>query len=121
MTTQRVLVVFGTRPEAIKLFPVVHALAVQPRMRVLTCVTAQHRGLLDQVLKIASIKPDYDLDIMSPGQSLDQLTTRLLTGVGAILDSRSVDRVVVQGDTATAMATALAAYYRRPRSLLPLV
>lgn len=113
MTTQRVLVVFGTRPEAIKLFPVVHALAVQPRMRVLTCVTAQHRGLLDQVLKIASIKPDYDLDIMSPGQSLDQLTTRLLTGVGAILDSRSVDRVVVQGDTATAMATALAAYYRK--------
>ncbi len=108
-----ILVVFGTRPEAIKLFPVVRALAERPDLRVRTCVTAQHRGLLDQVLGIAGLTPDVDLDLMEPGQSLDRLTARLLTGLGEVIDAEAPARVVVQGDTATAMAGALAAYYRR--------
>jgi UDP-N-acetylglucosamine 2-epimerase (non-hydrolysing) len=111
--SSKVLVVFGTRPEAIKLFPVVRALAETPGVVVRTCVTAQHRGLLDQVLEIANLSPDIDLDLMEPGQSLDRLTARLLTGIGEVLDAERPDRVIVQGDTATAMAGALAAYYRR--------
>jgi UDP-N-acetylglucosamine 2-epimerase (non-hydrolysing) len=113
MRQRRILIVFGTRPEAIKLFPVAHALAGRPGVDVRTCVTAQHRGLLDQVLDLAGIAPDHDLDIMEPGQSLDRLTARLLAGVGAVLDAEPVDRVVVQGDTVTAFAAALAALYRR--------
>ena len=108
-----VLIVFGTRPEAIKLFPVVRALAAVPGIHVRTCVTAQHRGLLDQVLGIAGIVPDIDLDLMEPGQSLDRLTARLLTRLGEVMDAERPDRVIVQGDTATAMVGALAAYYRR--------
>lgn len=111
--TQTVLLVFGTRPEAIKMFPVVHALRADPRFRVVTCVTAQHRGMLDQVLEIAGIVPDHDLDVMRPDQTLDGLTAALLTGIGRVLDAEKPDRVVVQGDTATAMAGALAAYYRK--------
>ena len=109
----KILVVFGTRPEAIKLFPVIRALAAHPGLTVRTCVTAQHRGLLDQVLQVAELTPDHDLDLMEPGQSLDQLTARLLTGLGEAMDAERPDWVVVQGDTATAMAGALAAYYRR--------
>ena len=109
----KVLVVFGTRPEAIKLFPVVRALAAAPGIAVRTCVTAQHRGLLDQVLAIAGLAPDIDLDLMEPGQSLDRLTARLLTGLGEVMDAERPDRVIVQGDTATAMVGALAAYYRK--------
>lgn len=109
----KILVVFGTRPEAIKLFPVIHALNAEPDMVVRVCVTAQHRGLLDQVLEIAGIAPDIDLDLMEPGQTLDRLTARLLTSLGAVMDAEQPDRVVVQGDTATAMVGALAAYYRR--------
>ena len=109
----KIIVVFGTRPEAIKLFPVVRALAGWPGLRVRTCVTAQHRGLLDQVLAIAGLTPDIDLDIMEPGQTLDRLTARLLTGLGEVMDAERPDIVVVQGDTATAMAGALAAYYRK--------
>ncbi len=108
-----ILVVFGTRPEAIKLFPVIRALASIEGLRVRTCVTAQHRDLLDQVLAIAGLTPDHDLDIMEPGQSLDRLTARLLTGIGETIDVEQPDMVLVQGDTATAMAGALAAYYRR--------
>lgn len=111
--TSHVLVIFGTRPEAIKLFPVVRALAARPELTVRTCVTAQHRGLLDQVLGIADLVPDIDLDLMEPGQSLDRLTARLLTGLGEVMDAHKPDLVIVQGDTATAMAGALAAYYRR--------
>lgn len=113
MSDQRILVVFGTRPEAIKLFPVVRALSVTPGIAVRVCVTAQHRGLLDQVLEVAGITPQYDLDVMESNQSLDRLTARLLTGVGGVLDQERIDRVIVQGDTATAMASALAAYYRK--------
>ncbi|OYY90047.1 MAG: UDP-N-acetylglucosamine 2-epimerase (non-hydrolyzing) [Sphingomonas sp. 28-66-16] len=108
-----VLIVFGTRPEAIKLFPVVRALRAVPGLAVRTCVTAQHRGLLDQVLAIAGIVPDIDLDLMEPGQTLDRLTARLLTSLGEVMDAERPDRVIVQGDTATAMVGALAAYYRK--------
>ena len=108
-----ILVVFGTRPEAIKLFPVIRALGATPGLRVRTCVTAQHRGLLDQVLRVADLTPDIDLDLMEPGQTLDRLTARLLTGLGEVMDREKPDWVVVQGDTATAMAGALAAYYRQ--------
>ena len=109
----KVLLIFGTRPEAIKLFPVVRALQAAGGMQVVTCVTAQHRGLLDQVLAIAGLVPDIDLDLMEPGQTLDRLTARLLTGLGEVMDAHKPDRVIVQGDTATAMAGALAAYYRK--------
>lgn len=111
--SRRVLLIFGTRPEAIKLFPVVRALAAAPGLDVRTCVTAQHRGLLDQVLAIAGLTPDIDLDLMEPGQALEQLTARLLTGLGKVMDEERPDRVIVQGDTATAMVGALAAYYRK--------
>ena len=116
MTSARrptVLTVFGTRPEAIKLFPVVRALQAAGGMETVTCVTAQHRGLLDQVLAIAGLTPDIDLDLMEPGQSLDRLTARLLIGLGEVMDRVGPDRVIVQGDTATAMVGALAAYYRK--------
>lgn len=111
--TSKVLVIFGTRPEAIKLFPVVSALSQVRGLTVRTCITAQHRGLLDQVLSIARLTPDIDLDLMEPGQSLDRLTARLLTGLGEAMDAERPDRVIVQGDTATAMVGALAAYYRK--------
>ena len=111
--SRSILVIFGTRPEAIKLFPVIQALTDTPGLSVRTCVTAQHRGLLDQVLEIAGLTPDIDLDLMEPGQSLDRLTARLLTGLGEVMDAERPDRVLVQGDTATAMVGALAAYYRK--------
>src|SRR5688500_3771995 len=110
---RRILTIFGTRPEAIKLFPLVHALAADSRFESRVCVSAQHRGMLDQVLDIAGIGPDHDLDLMRPDQSLDALTAALLSGLGAVMDAEKPDWVVVQGDTATAMAGALAAYYRK--------
>ncbi len=109
----KTLLIFGTRPEAIKLFPVMRALMETPGITPRICVTAQHRGLLDQVLEIAGLSPDIDLDLMEPGQTLDRLTARLLTGLGEAMDREAPDRVIVQGDTATAMAGALAAYYRK--------
>lgn len=108
-----ILILLGTRPEAIKLFPVIKRLKVEQQAAVTVCATAQHRELLDQVLKLADIVPDVDLNIMTPGQKLDELSTRLLLAIGATLDERRPDRVVVQGDTTTAMAGALAAFYRR--------
>ena len=108
-----ILVVFGTRPEAIKLFPVVAALKADSRFDCKVCVSAQHRGLLDQVLEIAGIVPDFDLDVMQPDQTLDALTANLLTGLGKVMDQVRPARVIVQGDTATAMTGALAAYYRK--------
>ena len=109
----KILTIFGTRPEAIKLFPVVQALSARANLETLTCVTAQHREMLDQVLQIADIRPDFDLDLMKANQSLDDLTGRLLSGIGKTLDETKPQRVVVQGDTATAMCGALAAYYRQ--------
>ncbi len=108
-----ILVIFGTRPEAIKLFPVVNALNADSRFACTVCVSAQHRQMLDQVLEIAGIVPDHDLDVMKPDQSLDELTARLLIGLGKVMDEVRPDRVIVQGDTATAMCGALAAYYRK--------
>ncbi len=109
----KVVTIFGTRPEAIKLFPVIRALSERDKLQTISCVTAQHREMLDQVLEIADIQPDYDLDLMRANQSLDELTGRLLIGIGQILDDIKPQRVVVQGDTATAMCGALAAYYRQ--------
>jgi UDP-N-acetylglucosamine 2-epimerase (non-hydrolysing) len=108
-----ILIVFGTRPEAIKLFPVIAALKADPRFHPVVCVSAQHREMLDQVLEIAGIVPDHDLNVMEPGQTLDALTAALLTGLGRVMDDVQPGRVIVQGDTATAMAGALAAYYRK--------
>ncbi|KQM39003.1 non-hydrolyzing UDP-N-acetylglucosamine 2-epimerase [Sphingomonas sp. Leaf10] len=110
---QRVLVVFGTRPEAIKLFPLIHALKRHPGFDTRVVVTAQHREMLDQVLAFAGIVADIDLNIMTAGQSLDGLTARLLDALGPVFDAEQPDRVIVQGDTATAMVAALAAYYRK--------
>ena len=108
----KVLAVFGTRPEAIKLFPVVDALRAEG-VDCRVCVTAQHREMLDQILRLSGIVPDHDLNIMQPWQTLDGLTAALLTKLGSVYDIEKPDRVIVQGDTATAMVGALAAYYRK--------
>lgn len=110
---RRIITVFGTRPEAIKMFPVVHALRARPEIDTRVLVTAQHRALLDQVLAIAGIVPDIDLDVMAPGQSLDALTARLITALGQAFDAEKPDRIVVHGDTLTTMVASLAAYYRK--------
>lgn len=109
----KILVVFGTRPEAIKLFPVIAALKADPRFAPVVCVSAQHRQMLDQVLEIAGIVPDHDLDLMKPDQTLDALSAALLVQLGQVMDLERPARVIVQGDTATAMGGALAAYYRK--------
>jgi UDP-N-acetylglucosamine 2-epimerase (non-hydrolysing) len=111
--TCKILLIFGTRPEAIKLFPVVAALKSDPAFDVKVCVSAQHRGMLDQVLSIAGITPDHDLNLMRPNQTLDGLTAALIVELGRVMDVEKPDRVIVQGDTATAMSGALAAYYRK--------
>ena len=110
---QKILTVFGTRPEAIKLFPVIHALADDARFESRVCISAQHREMLDQVLDITGVIPDHDLDLMQPGQTLDALTARALLEIGKVLDDEQPDWVVVQGDTTTVLAGALAAYYRK--------
>ncbi|ODT91409.1 MAG: UDP-N-acetylglucosamine 2-epimerase, partial [Sphingobium sp. SCN 64-10] len=95
------------------MFPVVHALKATPGIETRVCVTAQHRGLLDQVLALAGIVPDIDLDIMQPGQTLDRLTARLIVALGEAFDADRPDRVLVHGDTLTAMVASIAAYYRK--------
>ncbi len=110
---KKLLIIFGTRPEAIKLFPVIAALRDDPQLAPVVCVSGQHREMLDQVLQIAGLVPDHDLDLMRPGQSLDALTAALVIGLGQVMDRERPARVLVQGDTATAMAGAMAAYYRR--------
>ncbi|MCC4232545.1 UDP-N-acetylglucosamine 2-epimerase (non-hydrolyzing) [Sphingobium soli] len=109
----KVAIVFGTRPEAIKMFPVVHALQRRKGIDTRVIVTAQHRGLLDQVLEIAGIVPDIDLDVMVPNQTLDGLTAKLIVELGKAFDAEKPDRVVVHGDTLTTMVASLAAYYRK--------
>ncbi|WP_312312925.1 non-hydrolyzing UDP-N-acetylglucosamine 2-epimerase [Sphingobium yanoikuyae] len=109
----KVALVFGTRPEAIKLFPVIHALKARADIDTRVIVTAQHRGLLDQVLEIAGIVPDIDLDVMTPNQTLDGLTAKLVVALGEAFDAEKPDRVVVHGDTLTTMVASLAAYYRK--------
>lgn len=109
----RIVVVFGTRPEAIKMFPVVHALRKVEGLETLVAVTAQHRELLDQVMDIAGIVPDVDLDLMEPGQSLDALSARIITRFGAAMDELQPDRVLVHGDTLTTMMVTIASYFRK--------
>lgn len=109
----KILTVFGTRPEAIKMAPLVHALKDDPFFDTKVCVTAQHREMLDQVLQLFSIKPDYDLDIMSPGQGLTEISCRILQGLKPILESYQPDLVLVHGDTTTTLAASLAAFYQR--------
>lgn len=109
----RILVVFGTRPEAIKMFPVVHALHALGEIDTRVVVTAQHRGMLDQVLSMAGIIPDLDLDMMRADQSLDELLARLVTGLGSAFDVEKPTRVLVHGDTLTTMAASIAAYFRK--------
>jgi len=110
---KRILAVFGTRPEAIKMAPVVKALQANKAFEVIVAVTAQHRQMLDQVLELFSINPDYDLDIMSSGQTLEQITSRVVEGVSQIIKNISPDIVLVHGDTTTSSASALAAFYNQ--------
>ncbi|OKH87471.1 non-hydrolyzing UDP-N-acetylglucosamine 2-epimerase [Thalassospira sp. TSL5-1] len=111
--TQKVLTVFGTRPEAIKMAPLVQALAVDSRFNARVCVTAQHRDMLDHVLHLFDITPDYDLNIMKPGQSLNDITTAILLGIKPVLETFKPDLVLVHGDTTTTFAASLAAYYQQ--------
>jgi len=111
----RVLSIFGTRPEAVKMAPVVDRLVATPGVESSVCVTAQHRQMLDQVLDLFDIQPDYDLDIMRPDQALSDLTAALFTDLDPVLQDTQPDWVLVQGDTTTVMATALLAYYHRIR------
>lgn len=109
-----VLVVFGTRPEAIKMAPVIRALGgLGSKVRVRICVTGQHRELLDQVLDLFALTPDYDLQVMRPAQDLIDLTTSILQGMRSILRADRPQIVLVHGDTTTAMAAALAAFYEQ--------
>lgn len=109
-----VLAVFGTRPEAIKMAPVVRQLAQRSgSFRVTTCVTSQHRQMLDQVLDLFEIRPDVDLNVMQPGQDLFDITSRVLVALRPVLDACRPDLCLVHGDTTTALAAALAAYYRQ--------
>lgn len=109
----KVLSVFGTRPEAIKMAPVVKELEARKNIESVVCVSAQHRDMLDQVLDAFEIEPDYDLNIMKPGQSLAYITAEVLKGIEGIIARENPDLVLVHGDTTTAMAAALAAFYQQ--------
>jgi UDP-N-acetylglucosamine 2-epimerase (non-hydrolysing) len=109
----KVLTVFGTRPEAIKIAPVITALSNLPHIDSRVCVTAQHRQMLDQVLELFEIKPDYDLNIMKPGQDLTDITSNILLALRPILKEFKPDLLLVHGDTTTTLASALAAYYEK--------
>lgn len=109
----KVLTVFGTRPEAIKMAPVVRGLSDTEGFEARLCVTAQHRQMLDQVLQLFELTPDYDLDIMKPGQTLGDITSAILLGMDAVFDDFSPDIVLVHGDTSTTFSASLAAYFHR--------
>ncbi|MEZ9872033.1 non-hydrolyzing UDP-N-acetylglucosamine 2-epimerase [Vibrio sp. 10N.261.51.C6] len=113
MSRKKVLSVFGTRPEAIKMAPLVHALNEDQRFEAKVCVTAQHREMLDQVLELFEITPDYDLDLMKAGQTLNDVTARILQKLKPVLQEFQPDVVLVHGDTATTFASGLAAYYEQ--------
>lgn len=110
---KKVLFVFGTRPEAIKMAPLILLFRAQSNYDVKVCVTAQHRQMLDQVLDFFSIVPDFDLDLMSPNQTLSSLTAKILTSFQPILEELKPDYVFVQGDTTTVLAAALASFYNK--------
>ena len=107
---KKILTVFGTRPEAIKMAPLVLGLAADGRFESKVCVTAQHREMLDQVLDLFGIQPDFDLDIMRPEQTLSEVTTSILQGLKPILEEVKPDVMLVHGDTATTFAASLAAF-----------
>ena len=109
----KVMTVFGTRPEAIKMAPVVKALKAEDGIECIVCVTAQHREMLDQVLDLFEIVPDYDLNIMKPNQTLSMITANVITGMEEVLVKEKPDLVLVHGDTSTTFATALACYYQQ--------
>ena len=109
----KILIVFGTRPEAIKMCPLVHALKGDSSFDVKVCVTAQHREMLDQVMEIFEILPDYDLNLMKPEQSLEQITSSVLTGMRNVFAEFLPDLVLVHGDTTTTFSTSLACYYNK--------
>jgi UDP-N-acetylglucosamine 2-epimerase (non-hydrolysing) len=113
MKPVKVMSVFGTRPEAIKMAPLVLELQGRPEFESIVCVTAQHRQMLDGVLSCFNIKPDYDLDIMQSGQTLSDITSRVLNGIGEVLRDVRPDLVLVHGDTTTTFASALGAFYER--------
>ncbi|MFM2587043.1 non-hydrolyzing UDP-N-acetylglucosamine 2-epimerase [Vibrio sp. TBV020] len=113
MENKKILTVFGTRPEAIKMAPLVHALNADERFDARCCVTAQHREMLDQVLELFEITPDYDLNLMKQGQTLNDVTSRILTELKPVLEEFEPDVVLVHGDTATTFAASLAAYYQQ--------
>ena len=108
-----ILFSFGTRPEAIKLAPLIKELSSREEFRVRILITAQHRQMLDQVLELFELKPDVDLDLMQPDQSLENLTARIIESVGRVLREEKPDAVILQGDTTTSFVTALAAYYQQ--------
>ena len=109
----KVMSIFGTRPEAIKMAPLVKKLNEDPQIRSVLCVTAQHREMLDQVLDLFGLTPDYDLNIMKPNQTLSMITANVLTGLDHILEKEKPDIVLVHGDTSTTFSAALAAFYHR--------
>ncbi|WP_297822987.1 non-hydrolyzing UDP-N-acetylglucosamine 2-epimerase [uncultured Paraglaciecola sp.] len=113
MSINKVLLVFGTRPEAIKMAPLVLELKSRKGLNVEVCVTAQHREMLDQVLDLFELKPDYDLNLMQPGQDLYDITTKALIGLKGVLETSKPDLVLVHGDTTTTFASSLAAFYQR--------
>lgn len=113
--TLRVLSIFGTRPEAVKMAPVIQTLARTPEVTSLVCVTAQHRQMLDQVLGLFNIRPDIDLDLMQPDQDLASLTASIITHLDPVLVDLKPDWILVQGDTTTVLASSLVAFYRHIR------
>jgi len=115
MPPLRILSIFGTRPEAVKMAPVVQQLARMPGVESLVCVTAQHRQMLDQVLDLFGIVPDVDLNLMRPDQSLAEITAAIFTHLDPVLKELRPAWILAQGDTTTVMATALLAYYNRIR------
>lgn len=110
---KKILLVFGTRPEAIKMCPLVNVLKGEESFDTRVCVTAQHREMLDQVLDLFEITPDYDLNVMKPGQTLPQLTANILTGLDPVLSDFQPDIVLVHGDTSTTFTASLAAFYQQ--------
>ena len=111
--TKKVLIVFGTRPEAIKMAPLVLKLKQETGIKTEVCITAQHREMLDQVLQLFEIIPDYDLNIMRPNQDLSAITTNILVHLNPVLKTNSHDLIIVHGDTTTTFAASLAAYYHK--------
>ena len=111
LNKMKILVIFGTRPEGVKLAPIIRIMKTTPNIQIFTCITAQHREMLDQVLDVFDIKPDIDLDLMQQNQSLTELTVNLFTHLESVITKTQPDWIIVQGDTTTVMVTCILAYY----------